>query len=174
MNRAGVYITKPSEIKLYSVAARALKLLADKGYRLIVLTNQSGIARGYFTLSTAKKMNLQLRALLAEKGVKLTAAYMCPHSPGAGCACRKPRIGLLKEALKDFKTRMSASLMIGDKACDAGLAINAGIKPVLVATGQGTELLKSRPADLKGVTIHSDILAAARSAANWSEQGKPK
>ena len=104
-NRRGVYVTKPGSLHLYSRTARALRLLAGKGYRLIVLTNQSGVARGYLTLSTAKKINLRLRAMLAKKGVKISAAYFCPHGPGEGCSCRKPRIGLVKEALKDFRTR---------------------------------------------------------------------
>ena len=173
-DRFGIYITEPGSLKLYSRAARALRLLADKGYRLIVLTNQSGVARGYLTLSGAKKINLRLRAMLAKKGVKINAAYFCPHGPEEGCSCRKPRPGLVKEALKDFRTRLKDSMVIGDKASDMGLAINAGIRPLFVTTGEGGYQLKKHAAALKGVPVFRDILSAAHSAADRSKPVKSK
>jgi D-glycero-D-manno-heptose 1,7-bisphosphate phosphatase len=168
-DRAGVYITKPGGLKLYSRSAQALRLLADKGYRLIVLTNQSGVARGYFTLSAAKKINVRLRVMLARKGVKIHAVYFCPHGPREGCSCRKPRSGLVKEVLKDFSTRLGDSIMIGDKASDMGLAINAGIRPMFVTTGHGAGQLKKHAAALKGIPVFRDIFSAACSAPDRSK-----
>ena len=110
--------------------------------------------------------------MLAKKGVKINAVYFCPHGPEEGCSCRKPRAGLIKEALKDFRTRLEDSLVIGDKASDMGLAINAGIRPVLVTTGHGGYQLRKHAAALKGVPVFRDILSAAHSAADRSKTVK--
>ncbi|MCX5786358.1 MAG: HAD-IIIA family hydrolase [Elusimicrobia bacterium] len=163
-DRAGIYVTETAGLKLYVRAARALRLLADKGYRLIVLTNQSGVARGYMSLECAKAINLRLKKLLKEKGARLDAVYFCPHGPDAGCSCRKPRTGLVREALKDFRTDLKASIVIGDKASDMQMAKKSGITPLFVTTGQGRGQLKKHPAALKGVSVFRDILSAARSA----------
>lgn len=166
INRIGVYVTKPAEVKLYACAARALRLLADKGYRLIVLTNQSGVARGYMSLKRSRMINLRLKKLFMQKGARLDAVYFCPHGPEDGCSCRKPGTGLLREALKDFRTDLKGSIMIGDKASDILTARKSGITPFLVFTGEGRAQMKKHPAALKGVRAFRDILSAAHSAAD--------
>ena len=153
-DRAGVYITSPEQLKLYAGVPAALRLLAAKGYRLVVLTNQSGVARGYMSLAAAKRINLKLVRDLREAGVKLDAVYFCPHGPDQGCACRKPRAGLVKEALKDLAIDLERSFVAGDKASDLALAKAAGIKGLLVLTGQGKAA---------GRSGFSSLLALARS-----------
>jgi D-glycero-D-manno-heptose 1,7-bisphosphate phosphatase len=136
-NRHGEYITRPSQLRLYSRAAAALKLLAQKGYTLVVLTNQSGIARGYMTERTSAAINRRLLRLLAAGGVEVAAVYYCPHGPADGCRCRKPETGLLREARRDLKPDMKRSFLAGDKGSDIELARRGGLEGLLVLTGGG-------------------------------------
>jgi histidinol-phosphate phosphatase family protein len=135
-NRAGTYVTRPGQLRLYAAAAPALRLMAAKGFRLVVLTNQSGVARGYMTMAQARAINLKLLRDLRAMGAAIDAVYFCPHAPGEGCACRKPKPGLIREATKDCPADMARSFMAGDKKSDLGLARQAGIKGRLVLTGQ--------------------------------------
>lgn len=136
-NRHGEYITRPEQLELYTRVPAALKLLAKKGYRLIVISNQSGIARGYMTAAASKAINLKLIKALRGHGVALDGIYFCPHAPADNCACRKPAPGLLKEAAADRPIDMRRSFVAGDKDCDLRLARGAGLKGYLVMTGGG-------------------------------------
>lgn len=156
-NRHGVYVTRPEQLVLYSRVPAALKLLAAKGYRLIVLTNQSGIARGYMTAAASRAINLKLVRLLRREGVTLDGIYFCPHGPAANCACRKPAPGLLKEAAADSPIEMRGSFVAGDKDCDLRLARRAGLKGYLVMTGGGRAAAASR-----GAPGFRDLLSLAR------------
>ena len=164
-DRAGVYITSPDQLKLYSSAARAVKLLSEKGYRIVVLTNQSGVGRGYMTLAAAKAINLKLVRELRAAGAPVAAVYFCPHAPDAACACRKPRPGLLREARKDLPADLRRSFVAGDKPSDLALARNAGLKGYLVLTGQG------RAASAAG---YKDLLALARAVPDLGKNNKGK
>lgn len=154
-DRAGAYITRPSQLKLYAGAPAALKLIAAKGYRIVVLTNQSGVARGYMTLSGSVAINLKLVRDLRLQGARVDAVYFCPHGPGENCACRKPATGLIREAVKDSPADMARSFVAGDKDSDLRLAKKAGLKGYLVLTGQGKSAAGAAPA-------HKDLLALAR------------
>lgn len=136
-DRAGVYITSPDQLRIYAGAPAALRRLAAKGYRLVVLTNQSGVARGYMTLAGARRINLKLVRELKKSGVRLDAVYFCPHGPDDGCRCRKPRTGLIEEAARELAIDLKRSFVAGDKPSDLGLARAAGIRGLLVRTGQG-------------------------------------
>ncbi|PKM97242.1 MAG: hypothetical protein CVU79_09180 [Elusimicrobia bacterium HGW-Elusimicrobia-3] len=164
-DRAGVYITSPDQLKLYASAARAVKLLSEKGYRIVVLTNQSGVGRGYMTLAAAKAINLKLVRELRAAGAPVAAVYFCPHAPDAACACRKPRPGLLREARKDLPADLRRSFVAGDKPSDLALAGNAGLKGYLVLTGQG------RAASAAG---YKDLLALARAVPDLRKNNKSK
>ncbi|OGS14907.1 MAG: hypothetical protein A2234_10815 [Elusimicrobia bacterium RIFOXYA2_FULL_58_8] len=166
-NRHGAYITRPEQLKLYARVPAALKLLSKKGYRLIVITNQSGIARGYMTAAAAKAINLKLVKDLRGKGIKLDGIYFCPHAPADKCACRKPAPGLLKEAAADRPIDLRRSFVAGDKACDLRLARRAGLKGYLVLTGNGREA----PAATRKHGF-SDLLALARGVADRSARRK--
>lgn len=154
-DRAGAYITRPSQLKIYAGAPAALKLIAAKGYRIVVITNQSGVARGYMTLSGSVEINLKLVRDLRLQGARVDAIYYCPHGPGENCACRKPAAGLIREAVKDSPADMARSFVAGDKGSDLQLAKKAGLKGYLVLTGQGKSSAPEAPA-------HKDLLALAR------------
>ncbi|MEI7528146.1 MAG: HAD family hydrolase [Elusimicrobiota bacterium] len=164
-NRHGVYITRPEQIKLYARVPAALRLLAKKGYRLIVLSNQSGIGRGYMTEAASLAINLKLVALLRGEGVALDAIYFCPHAPEARCACRKPAPGLLEEALADSRLDLRRSFVAGDKGSDLRLARRAGLKGYLVRTGAG----KAAAAAEKHAAFR-DLLALARAVPDLKDK----
>lgn len=157
-DKAGSYILKLSQFKVYAKAPAAVKLLNTKGYRVVVLTNQSAVGRGYMTLAASLAINRKMVRELRRAGAKVDAVYFCPHAPEKDCACRKPKPGLINEALKDSPADLARSFMAGDKKCDLDLARNAGIKGRLVLTGQWRHSLGPAAAR-KG---HRDLLALAR------------
>lgn len=148
------YIDNPADFSLYPFSAAALSALQKMGYKLVVVTNQSGVARGKFTESQVHEVNNMLRRLLGEKGVTLDEIYHCPHIPegevaeySVECSCRKPGIELLLRAKNKFNINFSNSYMIGDKISDVDCGRNTGTKSILVRTGYGEEqekLLKRR------------------------------
>ncbi|PIU19345.1 MAG: hypothetical protein COT18_07970 [Elusimicrobia bacterium CG08_land_8_20_14_0_20_59_10] len=156
-NRHGQYITRPGQLRLYARASAALKLLARKGYLLVVITNQSGIGRGYMTMAVSKAINLKLVGELRRKGVRLDAVYFCPHVPGDNCSCRKPAPGLAQEAAADGSLDLERSFVAGDKASDLEFAVRAGLKGHLVLTGAG----RKTAARLKKKAFR-DILSLAK------------
>lgn len=168
-DRAGVYITRPDQLKLYAKAPAALKLIAAKGYRIVVVTNQSGVARGYMTLAASRAINLALVRALRRLGAKIGAVYFCPHAPPGACACRKPDVGLLREAARHFPYDQARSFVAGDRASDLRLARNAGLKAYPVLTGQWRSL---PPAAVRGG--HKDLLALARALPDLSPGGDRK
>ncbi|KAF0126565.1 MAG: D-glycero-D-manno-heptose 1 7-bisphosphate phosphatase [Elusimicrobia bacterium] len=161
-NRDGYYLTDPAKMRVYPFVARALRLLAAAGFRLIVVTNQSGVGRGYMTMRTAVEINRKLARLLRKEGAPLDAVYFCPHTPSTGCACRKPGTGLLKEAFREFPSARGGSWMVGDKFSDLGVAERGGLKPVFVLTGQGRTQLRKKGAPPRGTLVARDLLSAAR------------
>lgn len=160
-DRPGFYLTDPDRLRVYATAFKALKLLSGLGYRLIVLTNQSGVGRGYMTLAGSRAVSLELQRQLAAKGVSLDAVYFCPHLPTAGCTCRKPGGGLVREALKGHNLDLSRSIVIGDKAGDMKLADSFGIASVLVRTGHGRSELRKHPELAAGRAVKKNLLQAA-------------
>lgn len=141
------YLADPDQVRLIPGAAEAVRALNGAGALVIVVTNQAGVARGYFPESRVAEVHERLSRLLAERGAKVDAYYHCPHHPteGAGayrgeCACRKPKPGMLLTAARDFDIDLARSWMIGDKACDAGAGAAAGCRTLLVRTGHGAAL----------------------------------
>lgn len=161
-NREGYYLTDPAKMRVYPFVARALRLLSDAGFRLIVVTNQSGVERGYMSMRTAVEINRKLARLLRRAGAPLDGIYFCPHAPSSKCACRKPDTGLLEEAMKELPSARGASWMVGDKFSDLGMAKNGGLKPVLVLTGQGRTQVRKKGPPARGTLVAKDLLAAAR------------
>lgn len=105
----------------------ALKHFHSLGYLLIIVTNQSGIARGYYTQEDFETLCAWMRKELLHVGITLDAIYHCPHSPEEGCTCRKPKSGMFQKAMEDFQIDMRASWMVGDKESDLEAARGAGI-----------------------------------------------
>jgi D-glycero-D-manno-heptose 1,7-bisphosphate phosphatase len=132
------YLCRPEEVELIPGAGRALQRLNGAGYRLFLLSNQSGIGRGYFTESDLEKVQAKLEQLLASYGVAFQGRLHCPHAPQDDCNCRKPRTGMWTSLREEFRLRADESLVVGDKMADVHFGINAGLAAtVLVLTGHG-------------------------------------
>lgn len=145
------YVSSPAELIIYPHAAEALRLVNDAGLKVIVITNQSGIARGMYSEETLGSIHKRMIEELARDGAIVDAIYYCPHHPRIGderyrkaCECRKPRPGMLIEAAREHDLDLARSFMIGDKASDINLATNAGARGVLVMTGYGRETLSNQ------------------------------
>jgi D-glycero-D-manno-heptose 1,7-bisphosphate phosphatase len=128
-----VYLSDPDGIEFAPGAIEGLKLLRDAGFALVLITNQSGIARGYFDAATLERIHGRLRSMLAAEG--LEALYFCPHGPDDGCDCRKPKPGMINKAMRDLGFRPDEAVVIGDSDADMGAAAAAGVASVRVSAG---------------------------------------
>jgi D-glycero-D-manno-heptose 1,7-bisphosphate phosphatase len=140
----------------------AIARLNQAGYTVVVATNQSGIARGYFSEDTLKQMHIKLENLLAQVGGKIDAIYYCPHGPDDSCDCRKPKPGLLQQILQDYDEDVSRIPVIGDSLRDLEAALAVGAQPILVKTGKGertVEKLAQIP-ELKNTPVFKDLIEA--------------
>jgi histidinol-phosphate phosphatase family protein len=136
MEEAG-YCADPRQVRLYPGVPLALRELKAAGFLTFIVTNQSGIARGFFTESQYQAVQEQL---LAEIGPGLIdASYFCPDAPGVPSSCRKPEPGMVLQAARDFAIDLSRSYMIGDKAADIECGRRAGTRTILVMTGYGAQ-----------------------------------
>lgn len=138
------YVNHPTRFRLFPYAADAIKKLHDHGWLVIVITNQAGVARGYFSEEMVITVHEILSAQLKSAGTFVDGIYYCAHHPTVGdapyrldCDCRKPKPGLIKRAEKDFDLDLSKSWMIGDRYSDIELAHNAGTRSIFVMSGYG-------------------------------------
>lgn len=138
------YLHDPAELELEEGAAEAVRRLNHAGWPVVLVTNQSGIARGLFDERAMDRVHDALREMLAREGAHLDGVYACPHHPEArvaalrgACACRKPGIGLLRQAERDLGVQPGGSTLIGDKGSDMQCARNGGLVGILVTTGYG-------------------------------------
>jgi histidinol-phosphate phosphatase family protein len=139
-------------LRVFPFAAKAIKSLQNKGFLIILITNQSGIGRGFFDENALSEIHDKLIFELSRQGAKLDAIYFCPHISADECVCRKPKAGMILEAARNFQIDLQNSWMIGDKAVDVETGINAGTKTALVLTGYGQNEVEkvSEKADLIG------------------------
>ena len=178
------------DIPLYALnpgAAEGMKKLQDAGYKLILVTNQSGVARGYYPESTVHAVHARLEHLLSKQGVRLSGIYYCPHHPqpkgpndtgdsdtpgrtaseprwdlALDCDCRKPRPGMGLRAAKEHDLDLAQCWMIGDKGADLGFAEALGVKAVLVTTGYGFKTLaKLQEKNMAPAFVADDLSKAA-------------
>lgn len=138
------YINHISRFHLLPGAADAIRLLNREGIPVVVVSNQSGLARGYFPEELLEEVNRKMNQLLAEQGAILDGIYVCPHHPQAkvvqyrkACSCRKPGTGLLEQAAAELGLDLARSFLVGDRWSDIECAVRAGCTPVLVLTGYG-------------------------------------
>jgi D-glycero-D-manno-heptose 1,7-bisphosphate phosphatase len=153
------YLSDPAGVELLPNAVAGLRRLRALGYGLIVISNQSGVARGYFTMADVAAVNARLTALLREHGVTLDGIYVCPHAPDDNCACRKPAPGLIQQAAREHGFDPRASVMIGDKAIDIETGRQVGARTVLVRTGYGREF--EARGEARADHVADDLLDAA-------------
>src|SRR6185295_17471863 len=131
----GYYLRSPGKLRLYPYTAEALKLLRAKGYALVVVTNQSGVGRGFLTEETLELIHDRLHKLLRKKGAKLDGIYSCLHHPDDRCRCRKPKTKLAMQAARDLGLSIKGSFTVGDKKADVDLAKNLKVPSEFVMTG---------------------------------------
>lgn len=130
------YVHKIEDFEFIDGVMEACKYLQTLGFQLVVITNQSGIARGYYTQKDFDILTQWMIKEFASKGIKISGVYLCPHGPDEGCECRKPKIGMITQACKDLEIDLSKSWLIGDKNSDIECAINANIpNAIQVKTG---------------------------------------
>ncbi len=157
------YLFKFEDWEWIPGAVDAIRMFNEAGFLVVVISNQAGVARGFYGADDIEKLHASVTRILESQNAKVDGYYYCPHHPEFGdnreCDCRKPAPGMILEAQRDWDIDLAHSYMIGDKASDIEAALAAGVHPVMVATGYGPDerkLIDSR------VPYVADLLAAAR------------
>jgi D-glycero-D-manno-heptose 1,7-bisphosphate phosphatase len=158
------YLHRPQDVDIFPGAGAALKRLADAGFKLIVVTNQSGIGRGYFTLADAERVNEHLAREFARDGVYFEKTCIAPEAPDQPSRGRKPSPAFLFDARDEFNLNLAESFMVGDKLTDLECGWNAGVKKsILVRTGYGAELERESPEKISAAAVVDGLPEVA----NW-------
>ena len=154
------YLNNPQQLKFIPGSIEAIKKLNEKGYKVVVITNQSGIARGLISEDMLQTIDKTLHKWILNGGAHLDGVYYCPHHPEHGvypyrqvCECRKPHPGLIKRAHRELDIDLTQSFMIGDKDSDIEAGKRAGTKTVFVNSGQGNEKNLSQNPDHKSANL---------------------
>ena len=150
LNADKEYLHKPEDVEWISGSRESIAWLNRQGFQVVVVTNQSGVARGYFTEEAVRKLHAWMDAEVKKSGGKIAAFYYCPHLPGASvtqydmeCECRKPKPGMVLKALKDFGVLPCNAFLVGDRPRDIEAAEAAGVKGYLYTGGSLLEFIKS-------------------------------
>ena len=153
------YLADPAGVEILPGAAEGLARMRDSGLGLAILTNQSGIGRGYFEEAQLRAVHVRMKQLLKAQGVRLDGIYYCPCHPDQGCDCRKPRPGLVQRASAELGFDPARSFVIGDKGSDVGLGRAVSARTFLVRSGAATNgaALQARPD-----YVVEDLVDAAR------------
>jgi D-glycero-D-manno-heptose 1,7-bisphosphate phosphatase len=155
------FIKSPEEWRPIPGSLEAIAKLNHAGYQVVLATNQSGVGRGLFEVSTLNAIHDRMHRALAQMGGRIDAIFFCPHAQDANCACRKPKAGLLVEIARRFNVDLKGVPTIGDSLRDLQAAAAVGAEPVLVLTGKGEQTRTA--GDLPpGSHIYTDLAAAAR------------
>jgi D-glycero-D-manno-heptose 1,7-bisphosphate phosphatase len=132
-----VYLDDPAGLAFLPGAAEGLRRLHQRGYRLVVVTNQSGIGRGRFSAARLHEIHARLNEMVKAAGSELAGIYYCPHKPEDGCDCRKPETGLLEAAARELGFDSSSVVVVGDKECDVELGRRVAAPTVLISESSG-------------------------------------
>ena len=157
--KPGVYLSSPKQVHLYKSTKPALELLCQNGFKLFIVSNQSGIGRGYFTEKEVNAVHAHLQKLL--KPARIEEIVFCPHAPDEHCTCRKPQPQMGLKLIKKYHVDTANSYMIGDKKADVEFGKAIGCKTVLVTTANGKNHLKKYP-QLHPDKIATNLLNAAK------------
>jgi D-glycero-D-manno-heptose 1,7-bisphosphate phosphatase len=162
------YLADPDQVELIAGAADGLRRLAARDLGLVVVTNQSGIGRGFFDTARLAQIHERMLSQLRAEGVALDGIFFCPHHPDLACACRKPQTGLALRAAAELGFEPASAFVVGDMASDIGLGRALGATTLLVRTGHGAETLargEARPdhvvADLREAAERIESLLTA-------------
>ncbi|MDA1278044.1 MAG: HAD family hydrolase [Verrucomicrobia bacterium] len=157
-----LYLHRPEEVAIFSDAPGALKRLQTAGFLLVIITNQSGVGRGYFRLEDVKRVHEHLLQKLRERGVDFAKVYIAPEAPDQPSHGRKPSPQFLFEARDELGLDLSQCYMIGDKLVDLECGWNGGVKKsILVRTGYGAEVVNKSPDKLKRALVVNNLASAA-------------
>lgn len=152
------FIKSPTEWEPIEGSLEAIARLNYAGYRVVVITNQSGIARGLFDVETLNRIHSKMRRMLTQVGGKIEAILFCPHGPEDECTCRKPQDGSFSELSHRLRIKLNGVPAVGDSLRDIQAAQTAGATPILVRTGKGERTIAEGIPD--GVAIYDDLAAA--------------
>jgi histidinol-phosphate phosphatase family protein len=144
------YVHRPEDYRLLPGVLEALRRLVRAGFRLAIVTNQSGIGRGYFTREDFERFQARLLSDLTEAGIPIEASFVCPHAPDEGCACRKPAAGLLEQARRELGADLASSWVLGDAERDVEMAQRAGCAGAVLVGPEGVDLEKAVDTILAG------------------------
>ena len=162
------YLSQPEQLELLPTVAETISMLNTRGIAVVVVTNQAGIARGYFPEHRLATIHQQLQRLLNSQNAVVDGVYYCPHHPSAGlgdygidCGCRKPKPGMLIRAASELQIDLGRSLMVGDRESDLQAGADAGCQTALVRTGYGEETSVSIKLDrVRGIGIFHTVADA--------------
>jgi D-glycero-D-manno-heptose 1,7-bisphosphate phosphatase len=150
------YIKSPAEWQPIPGSLEAIAKLSQHGYRVVIVTNQSGIGRKLFTIETLNAIHMKMNTHLAQFGGVIEAIFFCPHTPKDNCNCRKPKPGLYNDVSERLRVSLNKVYCVGDKMTDIKAIQSAGGKPILVCTGKGQSEIDQ---DLvpAGIPIYNDL-----------------
>ena len=154
------YIKSPAEWKPIPGSMQAIARLTQRGWRCVVATNQSGIARGLFDMATLNAIHAEMHRAVGQAGGRIDAIFFCPHAADSNCECRKPKPGLLREIASRFDIELAGVPMIGDSLRDVEAAAAVGAQPYLVLTGKGRQTRDAGGLP-KGTEVVADLAAIA-------------
>lgn len=158
------YCSCPEDFELFPSTARAIKLLNEHGFKVIVVTNQSGIARGYFTEETLAQIHEKMKGELAKEGAWVDDIYYCPHHPGDNCDCRKPKPKLVLQAAKKHDIDLNHSFVVGDLPLDIDMGKAVGCKTILLLDSPQEDM------NISPDYIASDLLEATQYVLQWENK----
>jgi D-glycero-D-manno-heptose 1,7-bisphosphate phosphatase len=153
------YIKSPDEWRPIPGSLAAIARLNQSGYRVVVASNQSGIGRGLFDMSTLNAIHTKMHKLVGQAGGRIEAVFFCPHGAEAGCACRKPKPGLFEEIARRYRADLNGVPTIGDSLRDLQAGVAVGCQPYLVRTGKGLRTL-AKCGLPEGTQIFDDLAGA--------------
>ena len=156
------FIKSPNEWKPIPGSLEAIARLVQADYRVVVATNQSGIGRGLFDMTTLNAIHDKMHKAAAQAGGRIDAVFFCPHAAQSNCACRKPQSGMLEEISARYNVDLKGVPSVGDSLRDLECAVKLGAQPMLVLTGKGNKT-QAAGALPPGTLIYSDLAAAVAS-----------
>lgn len=154
------FIKTPAEWEPIDGSLEAIAKLSYAGYRIVVITNQSGIARGLLDVDTLSQIHSKMRRMISQVGGKLEAIIYCPHGPDDACQCRKPQAGSFQQLAQRLRIDLTGVPAVGDSLRDIQAAQLVGASPILVRTGKG-EITSVHPDLSDSVPVYDDLAAAA-------------
>jgi len=169
------YVRSWQQVAVYPQAVKALARLSSSPYKVIIVTNQAGVGRGFFPLSLVEEINARLVQIIETAGGRVDGVFVCPHSPQEGCECRKPKPGLLLQAASCLHLALHRSFMIGDALSDILAGRLAGVRDALmVRTGRGRQQLKEwAPARLAPFPVYRNLSEAVQAVLVSDAVGSP-